>query len=113
VLTGPATRTGAIVEVARRLATGELVLDTAAPLDETRARLLALPGVGVWTAGYLAMRAFGDPDTLLEGDLVIRRSAERLGLHASPRELTQRARRWSPWRSYACLHLWRAAPAGR
>jgi AraC family transcriptional regulator of adaptative response / DNA-3-methyladenine glycosylase II len=112
-LTGPATRTGAIVEVARRLAAGELVLDPAAPLEETRARLLALPGVGVWTAGYLAMRAFGDPDTLLEGDLVIRRSAERLGLHASPRELAQRARRWSPWRSYACLQLWRAAPAGR
>jgi AraC family transcriptional regulator, regulatory protein of adaptative response / DNA-3-methyladenine glycosylase II len=113
VLTGPATRTGAIVEVARRLAAAELVLDAAAPLDEIRARLMALPGVGVWTAGYLAMRAFGDPDTLLVGDLVIRRSAERLGLHASPRELTQHARRWSPWRSYACLQLWRAAPIGR
>ena len=111
VLTGPSARTGAIVEVARRLAEGELVLDAAAPLDESRAHLLALPGVGVWTAGYLAMRAFGDPDTLLEGDLVIRRNAERLGLHAHPRELAQHARRWSPWRSYACLHLWRAATA--
>jgi AraC family transcriptional regulator of adaptative response / DNA-3-methyladenine glycosylase II len=111
VLTGPTARTSAIVEVARRLASGELVLDAATPLSESRARLLALPGVGVWTAGYLAMRALGDPDTLLEGDLVIRRSAEQLGLPASPRELAQHARRWSPWRSYACLHLWRAAPS--
>jgi AraC family transcriptional regulator, regulatory protein of adaptative response / DNA-3-methyladenine glycosylase II len=113
VLTGPTARTAAIVEVARRLASGELVLDTALPHDELRARLLELPGVGVWTAGYLAMRAFGDPDMLLGGDLVIRRNAERLGLHASPRELAQRALRWSPWRSYACLHLWRAAPVSR
>jgi AraC family transcriptional regulator of adaptative response / DNA-3-methyladenine glycosylase II len=111
VLTGPGARTGAIVEVARRLADGQLTLDAAAPLEEVRAQLLALPGVGVWTAGYLAMRGMGNPDTLLEGDLVIRRSAERLGLPANPRELTQLARRWSPWRSYACLHLWRAAPA--
>ncbi|MFC0682207.1 AlkA N-terminal domain-containing protein [Lysobacter korlensis] len=110
VLSGPTSRTGAIVEVARRLAEGELVLDASAPLGESRTRLLALPGVGVWTAGYLAMRALGDPDTLLEGDLVIRRNAERLGLHANPRELAQHARRWSPWRSYVCLHLWRATP---
>jgi AraC family transcriptional regulator of adaptative response / DNA-3-methyladenine glycosylase II len=111
VLTGPGARTGAIIEVARRIADGKLRLDPAAPQEETRQSLLALPGVGVWTAGYLAMRGMGNPDTLLEGDLVIRRNAERLGLPARAPELTQHARRWSPWRSYACLHLWRAAPA--
>ena len=69
-----------------------------------RADLTALPGIGPWTAGYLAMRVLGDPDELLPDDLAVRRGATALGIP----DLTHHAARWAPWRSYAALHLWRA-----
>jgi AraC family transcriptional regulator, regulatory protein of adaptative response / DNA-3-methyladenine glycosylase II len=53
----------------------------------------------------------GNPDTFLETDLVIRQSAEALGLPGAPRALAQRAAAWAPWRSYASLHLWRNRPS--
>ena len=71
----------------------------------TRA-LLAVPGIGPWTASYVAMRALGDPDVFLEGDLGVRKAAALLGLPRTPRALAEHARRWGPWRSYAVLHLW-------
>ncbi|GAB3953821.1 hypothetical protein GCM10027614_59820 [Micromonospora vulcania] len=77
--------------------------------EETGRRLLALPGIGPWTAGYLAMRAFGDPDVLLPTDLAVRRGAAALGLPDDPKTLDSYADRWRPWRSYATIRLWRAA----
>lgn len=76
-------------------AAGHLRLDPGADRDETRARLLAMPGIGPWTADYLAMRALGDPDAFPATDLVLRRASA---------ELTPD--RWRPWRSYAAMHLW-------
>ncbi|MFM9876731.1 MAG: 3-methyladenine DNA glycosylase, partial [Rhodoglobus sp.] len=72
----------------------------------------ALPGIGPWTAGYLAMRVLGSPDVLVTSDLVVRQSAAALGMPSTPRGLAEFATRWAPWRSYAGLHLWRARPAG-
>lgn len=110
VLRGPAARIGSIIGVAEALAEGRLVLDIGMPVAEFRATLLAQRGIGPWTADYLAMRALGSPDVLPVDDLVIRQSAAALGLPDDRSGLAARGRRWSPWRSYAALHLWRARP---
>lgn len=110
VLRGPATRVAAIIGVARALASGELELDLGLTVDEFTARLTALPGVGPWTAGYLAMRVLGTPDLLLSSDLVMVQQASKLGIAGTARELASAGGRWAPWRSYAGLHLWRSRP---
>jgi AraC family transcriptional regulator of adaptative response / DNA-3-methyladenine glycosylase II len=110
VLRGPANRVATIIRVADAVASGELSLALETPAAELRAQLLALPGVGPWTADYLALRALGNPDTFLETDLVIRQSAEALGLPGAPKALAARAAAWAPWRSYAGLQLWRHRP---
>ncbi len=111
VLRGPANRVATIIRVADAVAGGSLRLDLETPAAELCEQLLALPGVGPWTADYLAMRVLGNPDTFLETDLVIRQSAEALGLPGAPRALGRRAAAWAPWRSYASLQLWRHRPA--
>ncbi|WP_344884861.1 DNA-3-methyladenine glycosylase 2 [Zhihengliuella alba] len=80
----------------------------ALPPGEARAALLALPGIGPWTAEYLAVRLLGDADTFISGDLVARRAlAGALGAGPlTPRQAAAHAARWSPWRTYALLHLW-------
>lgn len=113
VLRGPASRVATILRAADAVASGDLVLDVEVPAAELRARLTALPGIGPWTAGYVAMRVLGNPDTFLDSDLVIRQSAAALGLPGDARPLAAHAARWAPWRSYAGLHLWRARPAPR
>lgn len=110
VLRGPASRVSTILGAAEALASGALVLDVGMPSDEFQARLVALPGIGPWTAGYLAMRVLGNPDIMLGTDLVMLQSAAALGLPGTTKGLTEHARRWAPWRSYAGLHLWRARP---
>ncbi|MDP9027786.1 MAG: 3-methyladenine DNA glycosylase, partial [Actinomycetota bacterium] len=110
VLRGPANRVATIIRVADVVASGDLILAVETPAAELRAQLLALPGVGPWTADYLALRALGNPDTFLETDLVIRQSAESLGLPGAPKALAARAAAWAPWRSYAGLQLWRHRP---
>jgi AraC family transcriptional regulator of adaptative response / DNA-3-methyladenine glycosylase II len=109
-LRGPATRIASIIGVAEALSTGALRLDATMPVGEFIDGLTALRGVGPWTAGYLAMRALGDTDILLTSDLIIMQSAIALGLPATPRALASHAESWSPWRSYAGMHLWRARP---
>jgi AraC family transcriptional regulator of adaptative response / DNA-3-methyladenine glycosylase II len=91
------------------VADGDLDLDPGADRDEAVARLTALPGVGPWTAGYVAMRAIGDPDVLLPTDLAARRGARALGLPDAAAALQRHAERWRPWRSYALVRLWRNA----
>lgn len=109
VLRGPAARIRTIVDVCRRLATGELVVAPERERHELRADLLAVPGIGPWTAGYLAMRVTREPDELLVSDLALRNGAARLGLPADARALAEHGTAWAPWRSYASMHLWRAA----
>jgi AraC family transcriptional regulator, regulatory protein of adaptative response / DNA-3-methyladenine glycosylase II len=91
--------TGGRIKTLRAVATahaaGEMTLDPSADRADTRARLLALPGIGPWTADYVAMRALGDPDAFPATDLVLRRKAT---------DMTPE--RWRPWRAYAAMHLW-------
>lgn len=110
VLRGPATRIRSVLAAAEAIATGELRLDVGMPAHELVQRLTALPGIGPWTAGSLAMRVLGNPDTWLAGDLVLLKSGAALGLPRTASGLEEHARRWAPWRSYAGLHLWRARP---
>ncbi|MCU1635406.1 MAG: AraC family transcriptional regulator [Cryobacterium sp.] len=109
VLRGPAARIDAIIGVAEALSTGELVLDVGDTRQQLESRLTALPGIGAWTAGYVAMRVLGSPDILLTADLALRAGARRMLLPAEPRALAARGAFWAPWRSYAGMHLWRAA----
>ncbi|QEO13356.1 DNA-3-methyladenine glycosylase 2 family protein [Agromyces intestinalis] len=109
VLRGPAARIRTILDVAARLAGGELVVAPERERHELHADLMEIPGIGPWTAGYLAMRVTRAPDVLLVSDLALRAGARNLGLPDSPRELAARGAEWAPWRSYASMHLWRAA----
>ena len=97
----PRARATTLLALATACASGELTLDPGADRDLERARLLAMPGVGAWTADYLLMRAMGDPDVLLSSDLGVRKAAEALGL-----DLADGRPDWAPWRSYATFHLW-------
>src|SRR6478735_5537177 len=97
----------AVVAAAAEVADGSLDLSTGRDPDALRADLLALRGVGPWTAAYVAMRLAHDTDVLLTTDLVVRQGAAVLGADLA------RSERWSPFRSYATMHLWRAALAAR
>jgi AraC family transcriptional regulator of adaptative response / DNA-3-methyladenine glycosylase II len=101
----PGARGRCVHAVATAVATGDVDLRTGDP-DEVAAALLALPGVGPWTAAYVRLRALGDPDTFPETDLGVRHAALALGLPDRARDLAARAAAWSPWRSYAAQHLW-------
>jgi AraC family transcriptional regulator of adaptative response / DNA-3-methyladenine glycosylase II len=89
------------------VASGELALDASLGLDDAVARLCALPGIGPWTASYIAMRALGEPDAFPAADLGLRQ-ATGLG----PRELEAVAEAWRPWRGYAAIHLWNSLSGG-
>ncbi len=107
----PRARAVALVGLCRALADGELRLDGGADRAQARRRLLALPGIGPWTAGYVAMRALGDPDVFLAEDLGVRHALRRLGGPDDPRAARALAEAWAPWRSYASQHLWQAPAA--
>ena len=94
-LTGGRVR--ALHVFAAEVASGRLPLDAGADRSDTAARLLALPGVGPWTAQYIAMRALADPDAWPDSDLVLRRQVAARG--AQPET-------WRPWRAYGAVHLW-------
>jgi AraC family transcriptional regulator of adaptative response / DNA-3-methyladenine glycosylase II len=97
----PKSRARSIAALAAAFRDGSLALDPGTDRDAARATLLALPGIGPWTADYLMMRTVANPDVLLASDLVIRRAADELGI-----DLADGCPGWSPWRSYATYHLW-------
>jgi AraC family transcriptional regulator of adaptative response / DNA-3-methyladenine glycosylase II len=104
------TRVVALKSLARAVLEGRI--DFSAAPAQVAAALAALPGIGPWTAQYVALRALGEPDAFPHGDGVLRRMAAPAGAPVlSAPELEERARRWRPWRGYATVHLWRAAGA--
>ncbi|MGV9194902.1 DNA-3-methyladenine glycosylase 2 family protein [Microbacterium sp. MC2] len=109
VLRGPGARIRAITVAARALASGDLTLTTGDDGAAQRAALLAMPGIGPWTADYVRMRVLGDPDVVLPGDVAVRTGAARAGLPSEPGPFAAWALRAAPWRSYLMTHLWRAA----
>jgi len=101
-----AARISALHALARAITDG---LDLNGPADDVIAALMALPGIGAWTAQYVALRALGEPDAFPAADLVLRRVASVGRTPLTVRALEARAKAWRPWRGYATLHLWRAA----
>jgi AraC family transcriptional regulator of adaptative response / DNA-3-methyladenine glycosylase II len=100
-------RAEAIRGLARAVRDGHLTFGTAVGLEEAIACLIALPGVGDWTAHYIAMRALGEPDAFPSGDVALRRAAaESKGNMLTEAQLRQRAEQWRPWRAYAAMYLW-------
>jgi AraC family transcriptional regulator of adaptative response / DNA-3-methyladenine glycosylase II len=99
----PRARGRALVGLAAALADGRVLLDRGPDRDDVRRALLELPGIGPWTADYVAMRALGHPDVFLPTDLAVRRLLAGL---ATPGGGDPDPERWKPWRSYALMHLW-------
>jgi AraC family transcriptional regulator, regulatory protein of adaptative response / DNA-3-methyladenine glycosylase II len=104
----PKSRRRSLMSLSRALAGGDVVLDAGSDWNRAREQLLALPGIGPWTAEVIAMRGLGDPDAFPVTDLGVRLAAKQLGLPADPGPLTEHSARWRPWRSYATQHLWTA-----
>jgi AraC family transcriptional regulator of adaptative response / DNA-3-methyladenine glycosylase II len=105
-LSMPASKKKAFYALNEALVKGDLVLDGGADREQARSQLLALPGIGPWTASYIAMRALHDPDAFLVGDLGVRHAFAAQGLPDDLRSIEARAERWRPWRAYALVHLW-------
>ncbi len=107
-------RAAAVKALASAAAADASWLDGLGDLEATVARLSELPGVGRWTAHYVAMRAMREPDAFPDSDLGLLRAVARRGLRLSAAGLLRRAEAWRPWRAYAAMYLWTAdAPAPR
>ena len=107
----PRSRAATIRGLARAVARGELVLDASRGLEDAVARLAAVPGIGAWTAHYIAMRALGEPDAFPAADLGLRRALGNGAGPLAPARVAERAEAWRPWRAYAAMHLWTALAA--
>ncbi|MGH9117010.1 MAG: DNA-3-methyladenine glycosylase family protein [Acidimicrobiales bacterium] len=105
-LVGLALRTEPLQMLAARLANGDISIDAGSDPTEALTRLLAIRGIGPWTAAHVAMRGFHDPDAFPPGDARLRRALNALGRPDAPRIVAVLQQRWRPWRAYAALHLW-------
>src|SRR5579872_2137767 len=99
----PAARAETIRSLARAVCNGRISFGGAVDSDAFLNRLCEIPGIGKWTAQYVAMRALAEPDAFPIGDLGLLRGAAL----SSSRELERRAENWRPWRAYAAMYLWR------
>lgn len=99
------SRAETIRALARSVSSGRIKFEGVVDSDDFLRRLCELPGIGAWTAQYIAMRALGEPDAFPSSDLGLLRASAI----ASSRELESRAEPWRPWRSYAAMYLWRMA----
>jgi 3-methyladenine DNA glycosylase/8-oxoguanine DNA glycosylase len=98
----PKARAESICGFARAVADGQIRFDGSVSSQEMIGRMCELRGIGPWTANYIAMRAWGDPDAFPASDLGLLKAA---GL-SSERKLAEIAEAWRPWRSYAAMYLW-------
>jgi AraC family transcriptional regulator of adaptative response / DNA-3-methyladenine glycosylase II len=104
----PRTRAETLRRLAQLVGDGELGLGVGVDRAATMASLLSVPGIGPWTASYVAMRALGDPDAYLPGDVGLRRALELRGCAVGRGAEEHLTEEWRPWRSYAVIHLWRS-----
>jgi AraC family transcriptional regulator of adaptative response / DNA-3-methyladenine glycosylase II len=98
------SRARCLAALARAVAERKVVLAFASNVEEQIENLMSLPGIGPWTAQYIAMRALHWPDAFPAGDLVLMRAA-----HANQKQLLERAKAWQPWRAYAAHYLWQSS----
>lgn len=102
----PKARQRTMTALIEGLRDGSVVLDAGSDWSRARCQLLALPGIGAWTAEVIAMRGLGDPDAFPASDLGLQLAAQGLGLPTNQRKLMEYSAHWRPWRSYATQHLW-------
>lgn len=117
------SRAATVRTVARAVVAGQVDFAPTDALDTFVSRWVALPGIGPWTAHYIAMRALGHPDAFPAEDLVLQKALPNDGSRLTAKALSARAVHWRPWRAYAVMQLWRdamqrpatapLAPAGR
>lgn len=100
-------RAATVNTVARALLSGAVDFNPERTLEDFVARWVALPGIGPWTANYMALRALGHPDAFPADDLVLQKAVPTDGSRMTARALTARAADWRPWRAYAVIQLWR------
>jgi len=108
----PGARAKAASALAKIIADDPIIFSRGASLEDAIAKLRALPGIGEWTAQYIAMRELREPDAFPAADVgLLRAMAAPDGRRPSPDEMLDRAEKWRPWRAYAALHLWAAGAA--
>ena len=100
----PGQRGRAIAELARRVATGDLVLDDCQDYHTAEAALLGIKGIGPWTTNYIRMRVLKDPNAFPDNDWVVLKT-----LDCSAAQARKVAERWQPWRAYGLMYLWYAS----
>ena len=103
----PAARAATLLALATACARGDLEIDATSDVPELMRRLRTIPGIGPWTAEYVAMRVAHWSDAFPVGDLALRRAAGNL----SAADLLRASEQWRPWRAYAAMHLWASAAA--
>ena len=104
----PRARANALNAIARALCDGIVSFSPEQSLAQFVARWVELPGIGDWTAHYIAMRALSHPDAFPAADLVLRKAVTPDGTLAPLKDLRAMAENWRPWRAYAVMHLWRS-----
>ena len=105
----PAARAMAVTSLARAICADPAIFSRGASLEDAILKLRSLPGIGEWTAQYIAMRELREPDAFPAADIgLLRTMTDGCGRRPSPSELLPRSERWRPWRAYAALHLWAA-----
>jgi len=102
----PRARAAAISSLASAVMRDPALLRTTGSMEHAVARLVTLPGIGDWTAAYIAMRALREPDAFPVSDLGLLRAMRGYLANPSPALLQRRAERWRPWRAYAAMLLW-------
>lgn len=100
-------RARCLIGLARAVADRRVNLSMASDVEEQMEKLMTLPGIGAWTANYIAMRALHWPDAFPAGDLMLMRAAR-----LKERQLQRHAEAWRPWRAYAAQYLWQTLPHG-
>jgi AraC family transcriptional regulator of adaptative response / DNA-3-methyladenine glycosylase II len=106
----PVARAETIKQLSMAVCRGDVCFDNSNDSDLLYRQLTAIKGIGPWTAGYVAMRAMGDPDVFPRSDLVLPKMAGHLfGTAISEPELLQRSENWRPWCAYAAMYLWQMA----
>ena len=102
----PKARGATIVRIARAFAEGRICVDPGSDADDAAAALLGEKGIGPWTASYVRLRSFGDPDCFLPTDLGVKHAFTANQLPIDERSIDRVAAAWRPWRSYALMYLW-------
>jgi AraC family transcriptional regulator of adaptative response / DNA-3-methyladenine glycosylase II len=102
----PQKRKETLRQIAQQIVSGSLQLDTAGELSRFVDTMTAIPGIGNWTANYVAMRALGEPDAFPASDLGIMKALQEGDTRPTVKQVTARADAWRPWRAYATIYLW-------